>query len=130
MFYPSYSSASSYSYSYPVLDNRQEEKNNNPKLLNKIIEPIINSVSLKKVDLDIDDKDVVCFENDDKEIVCFDKDKLDSNDLDDLNIDDIEDLLDISNNNNDLKCFENDDDETVCFDKNAINNDDSLFGVD
>jgi hypothetical protein len=73
---------------------------------------------------------VVCFENDDNEIVCFDKGNLDSNDIDDLNIDDIEDLLDINNNDDDLKCFENDDDETVCFDKNAINNDDSIFTID
>ncbi len=117
------------SYSYSVFNYNLEEKNNNSQLLNKIIEPTINSVSLEKVDIDIDDQDVACFENDDDEIVCLDKDDLDSNDLDDLlNFNDHDDLN--FNDNDDLECFENDDDETVCFDKNAINNDDSVFNID
>jgi hypothetical protein len=59
--------------------------------------------------IDIDDLDIVCFENDDDdETVCFDHDDIDIDDLDidDLDIDDL-----------DIVCFENDDDdETVCFD--------------
>ena len=119
MFYPYFS------YSYSGFNN-PEEKNSNPELLNKIIEPTINSVSLNKLDIDIDDlnindnKDIECFENDDDEIVCFDKNNSNDIDIDDLNI----------NDNKDIECFENDDDEIVCFDKNAINDDDSLFVID
>ena len=78
MFYPSYSY--SYSYSYSVFNYNLEEKNNNSQLLNKIIEPTINYVSLEKVDIDIDDQDVACFENDDDEIVCFDKNAINDDD--------------------------------------------------
>jgi len=77
MFYPYYS------YSFLGFNN-PEEKNSNPELLNKIIEPTSTSVSLNKLDIDIDDlnindlnindnEDIECFENDDDEIVCFDK---------------------------------------------------------
>ena len=70
MFYPYYS------YSYSGFNN-PEEKNSNPELLNKIIEPTINSVSLNDIDIDDlninDNKDIECFENDDNKIVCFDK---------------------------------------------------------
>ncbi|HET8857275.1 MAG TPA: hypothetical protein VFM28_07085, partial [Nitrososphaeraceae archaeon] len=63
IFYPYYS------YSYLGLDYNLEMKNNNSELLNKIIEPSINYVSLKNDDDidfdDIDDLDIVCFENDD-----------------------------------------------------------------
>ena len=117
MFYPYYS------YSFLGFNN-PEEKNSNPELLNKIIEPTITSVSLNKLDIDIDDlnindnEDIECFENDDDEIVCFDKNA--NNNIDDLNI----------NDNEDIECFENDDDEIVCFDKNAINDDGSLFLID
>ena len=87
----------------------------------------INYVSLKGFDIDIDDQDVICFENDGNGIKCFDKDDLDSNDIDDLNINDLNDLF---SNDDDLVCFENDDDKTVCFDKDDINNDDGIFGTD
>jgi hypothetical protein len=62
IFYPYYS------YSYLGFNNNPEEKNNNSELLNKIIEPSINYVSLKEFDIDIDDlisndfDDLVCYE--------------------------------------------------------------------
>jgi hypothetical protein len=50
IFYPYYS------YSYLGLDYNLEMKNNNSELLNKIIEPSINYVSLKNDDdIDFDD---------------------------------------------------------------------------
>jgi hypothetical protein len=50
IFYPYYS------YSYLGLDYNLEMKNNNSELLNKIIEPSINYVSLKNdIDIDFDD---------------------------------------------------------------------------
>ena len=84
-------------------------KNNNSELLNKIIEPSINYISLKNdididfdddfdikdrhyrnfyfdYDDDIDDLDIVCFENDDDETVCFDDDDIDLDDINDHNV--------------------------------------------
>ncbi|MGE5634530.1 MAG: hypothetical protein ACM3VV_04815 [Deltaproteobacteria bacterium] len=129
MFYPNYS------YSYLGFNNNPEEKNNNSELSSKIIEPSINYVSLKGLDIDIDDQDVICFENDGNGIKCFDKDDLDSNDIDDLDSNDIDDLNindlnDLFSNDDDLVCFENDDDKTVCFDKDDINNDNGIFRTD
>jgi hypothetical protein len=111
-----------YSYSYLGFNDNSEEKNTNSELINKIIEPTINSISLNEVDIDIDDQDILCFENDNNKIVCFDKDDINNNDINDLNIN--------NNIDDDLQCFETDDDEVVCFDKTATNNDDSIFLVD
>jgi hypothetical protein len=110
-----------YSYSYLGFNDNSEEKNTNSELINKIIEPTINSISLNEVDIDIDDQDILCFENDNNKIVCFDKDDINNNDINDLNI---------NNNDDDLQCLETDDDQVVCFDKTATNNDDSIFLVD
>ena len=96
------------SYSYLGFNYKLEEKNNDSELLNKIIEPTINYVSLKnEIDIDIDNDDIEIdidknFHKDRHYDDFFDYDS-------DIDVYDIDDL--------DIVCFENDDDDdTVCYD--------------
>ena len=122
-------------HSYPYLEFNYylEEKNNNSELLNKIIEPSINYVSLKnEIDIDIDDDEIeIDIGNNFHKDRHYDDfhfdydDDIDIYDIDDIDIYDIDDL--------DMVCFENDDDDdTLCFndgdiDIDDINNHDVIF---